>query len=87
MSGSKTISARPAASSAPPAKKMKLEDGPNIVDGELDEDLHSRQIAVYGRESMRRMAAARVLVTGLKGLGAEVGVCWSVWLAVATLPC
>lgn len=73
MSGSKTISARPAASSAPPAKKMKLEHGPNLVDGELDEDLHSRQIAVYGRESMRRMAAARVLVVGLKGLGAEVG--------------
>ncbi len=57
----------------PPAKKMKLEDGPKFVAGELDEDLHSRQLAVYGRESMRRMAAAQVLVLGLKGLGVEVG--------------
>lgn len=40
---------------------------------EIDEDLHSRQLAVYGRESMRRMAAASVLIVGLKGLGAEVG--------------
>jgi ubiquitin-activating enzyme E1 len=73
MSGSKTISARPAASSEPPAKKMKVENGPNFANGELDEDLHSRQIAVYGRESMRRMAAAKVLVLGMKGLGVEVG--------------
>ena len=42
---------------------------------EIDEDLHSRQLAVYGRESMRRMAAASVLVVGLKGLGAEIGTC------------
>lgn len=75
MSGSKPASARPAASSPPPAKKMKLEDGPKFVDGDLDEDLHSRQLAVYGRESMRRMAAARVLVLGIKGLGVEVGEC------------
>jgi ubiquitin-activating enzyme E1 len=54
---------------------MKLEEGANIVDGELDEDLHSRQIAVYGRESMHRMAAAKVLVMGMKGLGVEVGAC------------
>lgn len=74
MSGSKA-GARPAASSPPPAKKMKLENGPKFVDGELDEDLHSRQLAVYGRESMRRMAAARVLVLGMKGLGVEVGAC------------
>ena len=31
------------------------------------------QLAVYGRESMRRMAAANVLVCGLRGLGVEVG--------------
>lgn len=39
---------------------------------EIDEDLHSRQLAVYGRESMRKMAAARVLVIGAGGLGVEV---------------
>ncbi|CAG9465807.1 unnamed protein product [Pedinophyceae sp. YPF-701] len=40
--------------------------------GQIDEDLHSRQLAVYGRESMTRMASASVLVIGLKGLGAEI---------------
>lgn len=39
---------------------------------DIDEDLHSRQLAVYGRESMRRMASAKILVVGLRGLGAEV---------------
>jgi len=39
---------------------------------EIDEDLHSRQLAVYGRESMQRMSQATVLVVGLKGLGVEV---------------
>eukprot|EP00239_Pterosperma_sp_CCMP1384_P001938 CAMPEP_0197849798 /NCGR_PEP_ID=MMETSP1438-20131217/13250_1 /TAXON_ID=1461541 /ORGANISM="Pterosperma sp., Strain CCMP1384" /LENGTH=1008 /DNA_ID=CAMNT_0043462637 /DNA_START=225 /DNA_END=3251 /DNA_ORIENTATION=+ len=39
---------------------------------ELDEDLHSRQLAVYGRETMRRLAGAHVLIAGLKGLGVEV---------------
>ncbi|PSC67218.1 Ubiquitin-activating enzyme E1 2 [Micractinium conductrix] len=39
---------------------------------EIDEDLHSRQLAVYGKESMRRMATANVLICGLGGLGVEV---------------
>ena len=39
----------------------------------IDEDLHSRQLAVYGRESMRRMAGTTVLISGLGGLGAETG--------------
>ncbi|KAJ9469126.1 Ubiquitin-activating enzyme E1 2 [Diplonema papillatum] len=38
----------------------------------LDEDLHSRQMAVYGRESMMKLSQARILVSGLNGLGAEV---------------
>jgi hypothetical protein len=40
--------------------------------GEIDEDLHSRQLAVYGRESMRKLAGATVLICGMKGLGAEI---------------
>jgi hypothetical protein len=40
---------------------------------DIDEDLHSRQLAVYGRESMRRMAASNVLIVGALGLGVEVG--------------
>eukprot|EP00898_Chlorokybus_atmophyticus_P002590 jgi/Chlat1/3331/Chrsp222S03397 len=39
---------------------------------DIDEDLHSRQLAVYGRESMRRLAASNVLISGLKGLGVEI---------------
>ncbi|KAG0490532.1 hypothetical protein HPP92_007395 [Vanilla planifolia] len=39
---------------------------------EIDEDLHSRQLAVYGRETMRRLFASNVLVSGLQGLGVEI---------------
>jgi hypothetical protein len=42
---------------------------------EIDEDLHSRQLAVYGRETMRQLFASNVLISGLNGLGAEIGVC------------
>lgn len=40
---------------------------------DIDEDLHSRQLAVYGRETMRRLFSSNVLVSGLQGLGAEIG--------------
>lgn len=40
---------------------------------DIDEDLHSRQLAVYGRETMRRLFASNILVSGLQGLGAEIG--------------
>ncbi|CAN8256966.1 unnamed protein product [Cochlearia groenlandica] len=39
---------------------------------EIDEDLHSRQLAVYGRETMRRLFASNVLISGMHGLGAEI---------------
>jgi hypothetical protein len=42
---------------------------------EIDEDLHSRQLAVYGRETMKRLFGSNVLVSGLQGLGAEIGKC------------
>ncbi|XAR55794.1 hypothetical protein NMG60_11035997 [Bertholletia excelsa] len=45
----------------------KLGNSPDI-----DEDLHSRQLAVYGRETMRRLFASNVLVSGMNGLGAEI---------------
>jgi hypothetical protein len=41
---------------------------------EIDEDLHSRQLAVYGRETMKRLFGSNVLVSGLQGLGAEIGI-------------
>lgn len=39
----------------------------------LDENLHSRQLAVYGREVMQRMATSNVLISGANGLGLEIG--------------
>ncbi|XP_071935768.1 ubiquitin-activating enzyme E1 1-like isoform X2 [Coffea arabica] len=49
--------------------EMAFDDG-NPHD--IDEDLHSRQLAVYGRETMRRLFASNVLVSGMQGLGAEI---------------
>lgn len=43
---------------------------------DIDEDLHSRQLAVYGRETMRKLFAANVLISGMQGLGAEIGICF-----------
>ncbi|KAF9593372.1 hypothetical protein IFM89_022071 [Coptis chinensis] len=48
---------------------MALDDG---NPAEIDEDLHSRQLAVYGRETMRRLFASNILVSGMQGLGAEI---------------
>jgi len=48
-------------------------NGSGVV--EIDEDLHSRQLAVYGRETMRQLFASNVLISGLNGLGAEIGAC------------
>ncbi|GLI63113.1 hypothetical protein VaNZ11_006018 [Volvox africanus] len=39
---------------------------------EIDENLHSRQLAVYGREAMKRMATSSVLISGANGLGVEI---------------
>eukprot|EP00240_Pyramimonas_obovata_P000304 CAMPEP_0118925072 /NCGR_PEP_ID=MMETSP1169-20130426/2996_1 /TAXON_ID=36882 /ORGANISM="Pyramimonas obovata, Strain CCMP722" /LENGTH=1012 /DNA_ID=CAMNT_0006866271 /DNA_START=199 /DNA_END=3237 /DNA_ORIENTATION=- len=41
------------------------------ADVKIDEDLHSRQLAVYGRETFRRLVGADVLIVGLRGLGVE----------------
>lgn len=64
-------------SSMNPASKNSMDiDGANGIGAnsvEIDEDLHSRQLAVYGRETMRRLFASNVLISGLQGLGAEIG--------------
>ncbi|KAH0462311.1 hypothetical protein IEQ34_009886 [Dendrobium chrysotoxum] len=53
-----------------PLMDYEVANGKNSM--EIDEDLHSRQLAVYGRETMRRLFASSVLVSGLQGLGAEI---------------
>ena len=50
---------------------MAVDGSPSEVD--IDEDLHSRQLAVYGRETMRRLLGANILISGLNGLGVEIG--------------
>lgn len=50
---------------------MAADGSPSEMD--IDEDLHSRQLAVYGRETMRRLLGANVLISGLQGVGIETG--------------
>ncbi|XP_064632231.1 ubiquitin-like modifier-activating enzyme 1 isoform X2 [Lineus longissimus] len=40
--------------------------------GDIDEGLYSRQLYVLGHDAMRRMGAANILVSGMKGLGVEI---------------
>ena len=40
---------------------------------EIDEGLYSRQLYVLGHDAMRKMGAANVLISGMKGLGVEIG--------------
>ncbi|KAK6145242.1 hypothetical protein DH2020_022062 [Rehmannia glutinosa] len=53
----------------PTITEMAFDDG---KPRDIDEDLHSRQLAVYGRETMRRLFASNVLVSGMQGLGVEI---------------
>ncbi|XP_041998124.1 ubiquitin-activating enzyme E1 1-like isoform X1 [Salvia splendens] len=55
--------------SEPTVTDMAFDDGTPC---DIDEDLHSRQLAVYGRETMRRLFASNVLVSGMQGLGVEI---------------
>eukprot|EP01025_Chloroclados_australasicus_P042611 TRINITY_DN4529_c0_g2_i1.p1 TRINITY_DN4529_c0_g2~~TRINITY_DN4529_c0_g2_i1.p1 ORF type:complete len:1048 (-),score=190.46 TRINITY_DN4529_c0_g2_i1:257-3400(-) len=62
---------------SPTHKKRRMSSAVNkdIQNGSvvnIDEDLHSRQLAVYGKESMRKMANANILICGLKGVGVEI---------------
>lgn len=58
-------------------KKLKMAA---TGDMEIDENLHSRQLAVYGRDVMKRMAASSVLISGANGLGVEIGACQDLWI-------
>lgn len=76
---SRTATRRLSDGFSPIAKKPKMANGAAHANGlsprqsEIDEDLHSRQLAVYGRSAMRRMALANVLIVGANGLGVETG--------------
>lgn len=70
MSAAKRTSDDPLSNSDSKRSKMAAVE-PDFI----DENLHSRQLAVYGREAFRKFQAASVLVSGLNGLGVEVGAC------------
>ncbi|CAL5343487.1 unnamed protein product [Camellia sinensis] len=40
---------------------------------DIDEDPHNRQLAAYGHETMRWLFTSNVLVSGMQGLGVEIG--------------
>ena len=42
------------------------------MDG-IDDDLYSRQLYVLGHDAMRKIVATNVLISGMKGLGVEIG--------------
>ena len=44
------------------------------VDGDaVDEGLYSRQLYVLGHETMRKMQTTNILISGLRGIGVEIG--------------
>ncbi|KAL7171349.1 hypothetical protein ACSBR2_036075 [Camellia fascicularis] len=51
------------------APMMDLGEGKSL---DIDEDLNNRQLAVYGRETIRRLFASNVLISVINGLGAEI---------------
>jgi len=42
------------------------------MEDNYDEDLVSRQLGVYGKETMGKLANMSVLIVGMRGLGVEV---------------
>lgn len=60
------------------AGAVVVDDGAGAVGTTaIDEELYSRQLYVMGHQAQRRMAASRVLLVGLRGLGVEIGACGS----------
>ena len=39
---------------------------------DIDENLQSRQLAVYGKDTMKKIMGSKVLISGLNGLGLEI---------------
>ncbi|XP_030369780.1 SUMO-activating enzyme subunit 1 [Scaptodrosophila lebanonensis] len=54
---------------------MEMDSAPNEVGVELtdtENELYDRQIRLWGLESQKRLRTAKVLISGLNGLGAEI---------------
>jgi ubiquitin-activating enzyme E1 len=70
---SKRVTDSPASSSFKKQRVDVSQSGNSMDSVSIDENLHSRQLAVYGREAMKRMATSNVLIAGANGLGVETG--------------
>ena len=57
---------------------MSSEAGTARGSDDIDEGLYSRQLYVLGHDAMRKMVTTNILISGVKGLGVEIGE-W-VWL-------
>jgi hypothetical protein len=51
----------------------------------IDLDLYSRQYYVYGGKAMTKMADSTVFLSGLGGLGVEIGTAWMMTLTLNSL--
>lgn len=69
-------SATPVPDSSSSLLQHKIMAPGDVNNSGIDEDLHSRQLAVYGRETMKRLFGSNVLISGMNGLGAEIGKCF-----------
>ncbi|KAI8466875.1 MAG: hypothetical protein J3K34DRAFT_432282 [Monoraphidium minutum] len=72
VKGSKRPSSEDDPSIEPSKKQRMANDATETMELDIDENLHSRQLAVYGREAFRKFQTARVLVAGMNALGVEV---------------
>ncbi|XP_012494082.1 PREDICTED: ubiquitin-like modifier-activating enzyme 7 isoform X5 [Propithecus coquereli] len=63
-----TLSVSTAACCSAPGSRMDILETSKLV----DEELYSRQLYVLGSPAMQRIQGAKVLLSGLQGLGAEV---------------
>lgn len=67
-----------------PLKKAKLDINNTVLSDSkmtdvtnepvVDESLESRSMLVYGVESMKKMKVANVFLSGIGGLGIEIGI-------------
>ena len=47
------------------------------IEPKIDESQYSRQLIMIGEQAMKRMVVSSVLISGLGGLGVEIGNCCS----------
>ena len=53
--------------------EQKMSDKMDVDGDAVDEGLYSRQLYVLGHETMRKMQTTNILISGLRGIGVEIG--------------